>query len=136
MYIYICFVLYFTLMPIITELPFIFNHPYHSMNMIPFVDVIGSRGDFIRQIVLNVVMMIPFGILYSMIRKDENKLFISTIFSCFLFSLIIELVQPLINGIHTSDITDLITNVFGVIIGYLIYIIFKPPIFKIINKII
>lgn len=28
MYIYLAFVLYFTLMPIVTSLPFIFNHDY------------------------------------------------------------------------------------------------------------
>ena len=28
MYIYLSFVLYFTLMPILVSLPFIFNHPY------------------------------------------------------------------------------------------------------------
>ena len=32
MYIYLSFVLYFTLMPIITSLPFIFNHPYIPMS--------------------------------------------------------------------------------------------------------
>ena len=32
MYIYLSFVLYFTLMPIIVELPFILNHPYTPMN--------------------------------------------------------------------------------------------------------
>ncbi len=41
-------VLYFTLMPIITSLPFIFNHPYTSMNLDPFIDVLNGRGDFMR----------------------------------------------------------------------------------------
>ena len=40
MYIYLSFVLYFTLMPILTSLPFIFNHPYTPMNLVPFIDVI------------------------------------------------------------------------------------------------
>lgn len=47
MYIYLSFVLYFTLMPIITSLPFMFNHPYHPMNLEPFSDVINGRGDFL-----------------------------------------------------------------------------------------
>ena len=38
MYIYLSFVLYFTLMPIITSIPFIFNHPYQTMNLIPFIE--------------------------------------------------------------------------------------------------
>ena len=34
MYIYLSFVLYFTLMPIISALPFVFNHSYVSMNLV------------------------------------------------------------------------------------------------------
>ena len=34
MYIYLSFVLFFTLMPIITSIPFILNHPYTPMNLI------------------------------------------------------------------------------------------------------
>ena len=67
MYIYLSFVLYFTLMPIITALPFIFNHPYDSMNLVPFIDVLNGRGDFIRQVGLNVIMTIPFGFLMPLV---------------------------------------------------------------------
>ena len=66
MYIYLMFVLYYTLMPILVSLPFIFNHPYKVMNFVPLIDVTNGRGDFIRQIVLNVVMTIPFGILFPL----------------------------------------------------------------------
>ena len=104
MYIYLSFVLYFTLMPIITSLPFIFNHPYTPMNLVPFIDVTFGRGDFARQIVLNIIMTIPFGFLL-----------------------------PLINGVRSADITDLITNVIGGIIGYVMYLIFKPLTTKILN---
>ena len=69
MYVYLSFVLFFTLMPIITFLPFIFNHPYDSMNLVPFIDVLNGRGDFIRQVGLNVIMTIPFGFLLPLVRK-------------------------------------------------------------------
>ena len=131
MYIYLCFVLYFTLMPIITSLPFIFNHPYDSMNLVPFIDVLNGRGDFIRQVVLNVIMTIPFGFLLPLVKKNVKLLKI--IFYTFLLSLSIELLQPLINGVRSSDITDLITNVVGGIIGYVIYLIFKPLTIRILN---
>ena len=52
MYVYLAFVLYFTLMPIATSLPLIFNHPYVPMNMVPFIDVLEGRGDFFKQIVI------------------------------------------------------------------------------------
>ena len=134
MYIYLSFVLYFTLMPIITSLPFIFNHPYTPMNLVPFIDVTFGRGDFARQIVLNIIMTIPFGFLLPLIKKENTKL-LKVAFYTFLLSLSIEILQPLINGLRSSDITDLITNVLGGIIGYIMYLIFKPFTTKILNDI-
>ena len=129
MYVYISFVLYFTVMPIIVSLPFIFNHPYEPINLIPFIDVIGGRGDFLRQVVLNVIMMIPFGFLLPI--TDQKYSFGKTILYAFIFSLCIELLQPLINGIRSADITDLITNTLGCMIGYGLYVIFKPIITRV-----
>ena len=43
--------------------------------------------------------------------------------------------QPLINDFRSSDITDLITNVLGGIIGYILYILFKPLTTKILHYI-
>lgn len=125
MYVYLSFVLYFTLMPVITSLPFILNHPYSPMNMTPFVDVLSGRGDFIRQVLLNVIMTIPFGFLFPMTRKP-NAGFGKTVFSCLIMSLGIELLQPLINGFRSADITDLITNTIGSAIGYVVYVFCRP----------
>ena len=133
MYIYLSFVLYFTLMPIIVSLPFIFNHPYDSMNLVPFIDVLKGRGDFIRQVGLNVIMTIPFGFLMPLVKKEIRPL--KVVFYTFLLSLGIELLQPLINGFRSADITDLITNVIGGIIGYIVYLIFKPLTTKTLNYI-
>lgn len=125
MYIYLSFVLYFTLMPIITSIPFVFNHPYTPMNLNPFIDVLSGRGDFIRQVLLNIIMTIPFGFLLPLVMKENPKL-LKVIFYTFLLSLSIEILQPLINGTRYPDITDIITNVTGGIIGYILYKIFKP----------
>lgn len=133
MYIYLSFVLYFTLMPVITSLPFIFDHPYVPMNLEPFIDVSNGRGDFIRQVVLNIIMTIPFGFLFPLTKNKKTNL-IKTILYTFLLSLSIEILQPLINT-RSSDITDLITNVLGGIIGYLLYLIFKPLTIRILNYI-
>ncbi|MDN0043010.1 VanZ family protein [Mediterraneibacter glycyrrhizinilyticus] len=124
MYIYLSFVLYFTLMPVITSLPFVFNHSYVPMNLVPFIDVSYGRGDFIRQIVLNVIMTIPFGFLLPLIKSKTSliKLMLYT----FLLSLGIELLQPLVSDFRSSDITDLITNVFGGVLGYILYFLFRP----------
>lgn len=130
-YIYLAFVLYFTLMPVITSLPFIFNHPYKPMNPEPFSDILNGRGDFIRQVVLNVIMTVPFGILFPLTRYKTNVNFLKTVLFCFLMSLGIELIQPLINGTRFSDITDIITNTTGGAIGYILYFTLRP----ILNKI-
>ena len=133
MYIYITFVLYFTLMPIITSLLSIFNHPYISMNLNPFSDLMNVRGDYVRQIALNVIMMIPFGFLFPLTKNNENNKLFKTILYTFLLSLCIELLQPLINGFRSSDITDLITNTIGGFIGYIFYIIFKTLTTRMLN---
>lgn len=125
LYSYLSFVLYFTLMPIITSIPFILNHPYTPMNLVPFIDVLKGRGDFLRQVALNVIMTIPFGFLFPLTQGRPVK-WSRTVFLCFLMSLGIEILQPLINGSRSSDITDLITNVIGGILGYGLYVVFRP----------
>ena len=50
----------------------------------------------------------------------------TTVLFCFLMSLGIEILQPLIDGSRASDITDLITNVIGGVLGYILYAVFKP----------
>lgn len=134
MYLYLSFVLYFTLMPIITSLPFVFNHSYVPMNLVPFIDVSTGKGDFIRQVVLNIIMTIPFGFLLPLIKNKKINLF-KTILYTFILSLGIEILQPFINDFRSSDITDLITNTFGGIIGYILYLIFKPLTTKVLNYI-
>lgn len=132
MYVYLSFVLYFTLMPIITSIPFVFNHPYKLMNLVPFIDVSMGRGDFFRQVILNVIMTMPFGFLFPLTRNPTAK-FGQTVCFCFLMSLGIEILQPLIDGFRASDITDIITNVIGGMLGYGFYVVFKPVTFWILK---
>lgn len=123
LYVYLSFVLYFTLMPVIAYLPFFWNHPYRPMNMTPFIDVSMGRGDFLRQVALNVVMTVPFGFLFPLTQKKARR-FGKTVLFCFLMSLGIETLQPFFN--RSSDVTDLITNVAGGVLGYGLYVIFRP----------
>ncbi len=133
MYLYLSFVLYFTLMPVLTSIPFVLNHPYSPMNMVPFIDVLEERGDFFRQVILNVIMTVPFGFLFPLTRNRTAK-FGKTVWFCFLMSLGIELLQPLINGLRSSDVTDIITNVIGGMLGYGCYMIFRPVTFWILDR--
>ncbi len=122
MFIYISLVIYVTLMPVICYLPYIFDHPYVPMSMVPFEDYLMGRVDAERQIILNVLMMVPLGFLLPMYKK-RNPLFnaLLVIFAAFSFSLFIELFQPLINASRSADITDVITNTTGGFLGFILY---------------
>lgn len=134
MYIYLVFVLYFTLMPIVTSLPFLFDHAYQPMNLVPFIDVSYGRGDCLRQLALNVVMTVPFGFMLPLTGR-RNSGMLRTIIYTFLLSLAIEMIQPLISSLRTADITDLITNVLGGVIGYGFYLVLRPLSLKILTYI-
>ena len=84
LYAYLSFVLFFTMMPVIVSIPFILDHPYKPMNLVPFIDVSLGRGDFFRQVVLNVIMTLPFGFLFPLTR-DKRAKFGVTVFFCFCF---------------------------------------------------
>lgn len=132
LYLYLTGVLFVTLMPIVVSLPFCFNHRYVPMQMTPFEDVWRGRGDFVRQILLNVIMTVPFGFLYPLYRRADGKS--CSFFRCLLapmtLSLTIELLQPLINGARSADITDVITNTVGGMTGYLVYVILWKILYK------
>ena len=128
MYLYLVGVLYVTLMPILAALPFCRNHPYIPMHLVPFDDILRGYGDAARQLILNVVMTVPFGFLLPLCRRCAGKK--CGILRCLLLtlalSLSIELLQPLLNGARRSDITDVITNTLGGLLGYLLFLAFRP----------
>ncbi|NCB33599.1 MAG: VanZ family protein [Erysipelotrichia bacterium] len=117
-YCYLCMVLYKTLMPIIVSLPKIFHHTYQPMNMSPFIDILEGHDNARQDIILNIVMMIPFGFLFPIITDRRVG---RTVAAAFLLSLCIELFQPLISTYRVADISDVIDNTLGGLIGYLIY---------------
>lgn len=137
MYIYIVMVLFVTLMPL--TIPFLGgtnNLFMETANFILFRDLRLKYGGAVREIFLNIVMMMPFGFLYPIIRKKD---LLKTVFMTFLFSLSIECLQ-LLNvwwgtGLspRSFDATDLITNTLGGLIGYLFFIALKKPVSKIVN---
>ena len=76
---------------------------------------------------LNIILFIPFGLLLPMIKKLKGYRHLTW----FSFSLMIELIQPLLLYSRISDITDIITNTTGALLGYLLYLSFKPLLRKI-----
>lgn len=94
---------------------------YGTNNFIPFKEMfrysVGSLK-FIKNIIGNILLFVPFGFFSSYYLKAKK---ISTPFILTLItSLTIEIVQYYIGRVF--DIDDIILNVFGGIIGFLLYI--------------
>lgn len=127
MYFYIVLVLYVTVMPFTIPLGATNELFMETANFMPFRDLRLKYDGAIREICLNILMMVPFGLLFPIIKK---KRFIKTVFATFLFSLFIESYQLLSvwwNGLQTRifDVTDLITNTIGGALGYIVFIVFR-----------
>lgn len=94
---------------------------YGTSNFIPFKEIfrynIGSHK-FFRNVMGNIMLFIPFGFLSSYLLKNR-KLGVVTILTI-IASLTIEVVQYYIGRVF--DIDDIILNVLGGIVGYLLYI--------------
>lgn len=75
----------------------------------------------IENIMGNIIAFIPLGFLIPITFKRISKLKKIIIIS-FLISLLFEIIQ-LFTGIGSFDIDDILLNVFGAIIGYVVYLI-------------
>lgn len=118
--IYIILVLTFTL--IVRETLIWRYSGKHEAELIPFRQLIGffkkpNHMLWFWQIILNIILFIPFGFLFPIIQPKLSK---ATIAYGVLFSLAIEIMQY-ITGRGLADIDDLINNTLGAAIGYLIY---------------
>ncbi len=127
MYFYIVMVLFVTIMPFTIALNETNKWFMETANFIPFRDIRLGYAGAVREIILNIIMMIPFGFLYPIIKK---KGVIKTVFTTLFFSLLIEstqLVSVWWGSVDTRifDVTDLITNTLGGLIGFLLYKLLK-----------
>lgn len=118
------------------QFPFSGNLPeLRNINLIPFGGSLIVNGKIsFPEIVKNAFVFIPFGVLISLLW--ERKSFVQKILPIVLTSFIFETLQ-FIFGIGASDITDIISNSFGGVIGIAITVviskIFKKSWQKIIN---
>ena len=101
--------------------PHLFDHNdgYAPINLVSFIDVINKRGDYLRQIILNIIMTIPFRFFLPLVGKKMNL--IKTLFITMAFSFSIEFFQLFSIAYRATDITDVITNTLGGLIGYCPY---------------
>ena len=86
-----------------------------KINLIPFY-YDKETSHHLTEVLQNVAIFVPFGIYLQMLRIDKSK---SIIFGGGL-SLLLETLQFII-GIGASDITDVITNTTGTIMGIVVY---------------
>lgn len=102
---------------------------YHSqaINSIPFSDWHVDRSGMIRDVILNTILFFPFGFLLQMICK-RNKICIYPIVIPLFVSVAIEVLQYIFS-LGITDITDVISNTLGAILGSLSYLLFNT-IFK------
>ncbi len=107
---------------------------FNCYNLIPFKGIVYLLDQF----VLNIIMFIPFGILYPLYNEKVN--FKYALLSSFIFTFSIEILQLVLSVIFQApawffDINDILANVLGGFIGYVILkILIKPMISKIKKK--
>ena len=119
---------------IVFKLQFYYGNLDHlrGVNLIPFKGSVIVNGVIsFGEIYNNIFAFIPFGILVCVFQ--ENKSLLKKIAPIFFTSLVFEIVQ-FVFAIGASDITDLIANTFGGIIGIVIFSkIFKEKVYVVIN---
>ena len=106
-----------------------------SNNFIPFKEILRYKITsrlFIKNVLGNMIMFLPFGFFTSYYLKSERKTL--PIILTIIASISIEIVQLLIGRVF--DVDDIILNIFGGLIGYYMYAIIRevsnkfPKVFK------
>ena len=117
------------------NLSYIGRMQYRNVNLIPFQGsaVVNGRIE-LSEIILNVIAFVPFGVYISMLKENRN--WFQKAIPVFLTSFIYETLQYVF-AIGASDITDLLGNTLGGLIGILLFWllskILKENTIKIIN---
>ena len=95
------------------------------LNLVPFKNLLDYeiRSELLINIIGNVTMFIPTGIMTHMIYKKLAS-FPKTLLTGTIISLTIEILQLPFAG-RASDVDDLILNILGCAIGYGIYVLVR-----------
>ena len=113
---YVVFVLYYTVLGRYSQEEYTFQiYIYKSYKYL--IEDFGTHS--LRQVILNIVMLIPFGFLMPIVIKAKRK-YLITLLSAFAFILFIESMQ-LIMQCGTFEVDDVFNNFIGAVIGMLIY---------------
>ncbi|MBR0434669.1 MAG: VanZ family protein [Lachnospiraceae bacterium] len=126
----ILFLIYILLLTwiIIYKMDFMLTRmPDRSLNLVPLQGTAKYHGHYdYKELFFNVIIFIPLGMFVSMAIKRFNL--VAAFCGGFFLSVIYEAVQyVLVCGV--ADVTDVITNTGGALIGGIVYLIIKA-IFK------
>lgn len=119
------FIIYLLAISWIILLKFEFGLPQsagrRSLNLIPYgaSAIINGRIDF-SEIFMNILAFVPFGIFCGMLKPKTS--FFKKCLPFFVISLSYEVLQYIF-GIGSTDITDLINNTLGGVIGLILYLL-------------
>lgn len=109
--------------------PINFHPEIHVLNIKPFnwVGNIDSFNQFVVEKLPNIMLFIPLGFFIPIVFKSKRKFYKTSLISLFVtFS--IEFFQYFIG--RSSDIDDIITNMIGAIIGYIVFILLNKIFMK------
>lgn len=97
----------------------VLNYHAITLNLIPFADYSQANA---REMIYNFIVFIPFGLLFSVNFKRTD--FWHKLIYVFFFSLAVEMLQFML-AIGVTDITDVITNTLGGLVGLSFYSLAK-----------
>lgn len=125
---YLCFLLYlFVLYEVMFGISggFTFNRPKHMPNFYPLINIfqIYSMGslNMLKQICLNIIIMIPFGLLLPISFPPFRRLG-KTMAVIVTISILIEILQYFVG--RSADIDDVIMYILGGFLGYFLFKLF------------
>lgn len=103
-----------------------------SINIIPFYYADETGVIHAREVMLNILVFVPFGVYMRLLGANLKNSILYTLCCSVFFE-----VCQFILGLGASDITDIISNTLGGIIGVLVYCaaqkLFKAGTHKVIN---
>lgn len=94
-----------------------------AINFLPFSDWYIDRSGMFRDVILNAILFFPFGFLLQMISK-KNKICIYSFVIPLIVSIFIEVMQYVFY-LGVTDITDVISDALGAVLGCLSYLLFN-----------
>ena len=99
----------------------------YSYNLVPFKEIrrfwvyrdVAGLKSFLLNVIGNIVGFVPAGFFLPIVSRRSKKWY-NTFLICFLFSLSVETVQ-LVFKVGSFDVDDIMLNVTGAVLGYILY---------------